>query len=95
MVGKMISTLRSFAVQPRILSKECNIMAVGHVRSTAQDDSIIVGLVNPTYNCNCHPELDSGSINVDLNIEKRTLSRICNVRSRSRTTAPSHRERGE
>jgi len=38
MVGKMISTLRSFAVQTRILSKECNIMADGYVRSTAQDD---------------------------------------------------------
>ena len=38
MVGKILSILRSFAVQTRIFAKECNIIAVGYVRSTAQDD---------------------------------------------------------
>ena len=46
MVGKMISTLRSFAVQTRILSKEYNIMAGGYVRSTAQDDKNLNKLCN-------------------------------------------------
>ena len=35
MVGKILSILRSFAVQTRIFAKECNIIAVGYVRSTA------------------------------------------------------------
>ena len=34
MVGKMISTLRSFAVQTRILSKEYSFVAGDYVRST-------------------------------------------------------------
>ena len=38
MVGEILSILRSFAVQTRIFAKECNIIAVGYVRSTAQDD---------------------------------------------------------
>ena len=46
MVGKMISTLRSFAVQTRILSKKYNIMAGGYVRSTAQDDKNLNKLRN-------------------------------------------------
>ena len=46
MVGKMISTLRSFAVQTRILSKEYNIMAGCYVRSTAQDDKNLNKLRN-------------------------------------------------
>ena len=46
MVGKMISTLRSFAVHTRILSKEYNIMAGGYVRSTAQDDKNLNKLRN-------------------------------------------------
>ena len=35
MVGEILSILRSFAVQTRIFAKECNIIAVGYVRSTA------------------------------------------------------------
>ena len=46
MVGKMISTLRSFAVQTRIFAKECNIIAEGYVRSTAQDDKNLNKLCN-------------------------------------------------
>ena len=38
MVGEILSILRSFAVQTRIFAKECNIIAEGYVRSTAQDD---------------------------------------------------------
>ena len=34
MVGEILSILRSFAVQIRIFAKECNIIAVGYVRST-------------------------------------------------------------
>ena len=37
MVGKILSILRSFAVQTRIFAKECNIIAVGYVRSTAHN----------------------------------------------------------
>ena len=46
MVGKMISILRSFAVQTRIFAKECNIIAVDYVRSTAQDDENLNRLHN-------------------------------------------------
>ena len=46
MVGKMISILRSFAVQTRIFAKECNIIAVDYVRSTAQDDENLNRLRN-------------------------------------------------
>ena len=38
MVAEILSILRFFAVQTRIFAKECNIIAVGYVRSTAQDD---------------------------------------------------------
>ena len=46
MVGKILSILRSFAVQTRIFAKECNIMAGGYVRSTAQDDENLNRLRN-------------------------------------------------
>ena len=46
MVGKILSILRSFAVQTRIFAKECNIIAVGYVRSTAQDDENLNRLRN-------------------------------------------------
>ena len=46
MVGEILSILRSFAVQTRILSKEYNIMAGGYVRSTAQDDEKLNRLRN-------------------------------------------------
>ena len=76
MVGKMISTLRSFAVQTRILSKECNIIADGYVRSTAQDDvkfvrhpelgaTHVYTCVNVGGICNAYLKSFSGSINVD------------------------------
>ena len=46
MVGEILSILRSFAVQTRIFAKECNIIAVGYVRSTAQDDENLNRLHN-------------------------------------------------
>ena len=46
MVGEILSILRSFAVQTRIFAKECNIIAVGYVRSTAQDDENLNRLRN-------------------------------------------------
>ena len=46
MVGEILSILRSFAVQTRIFTKECNIIAVGYVRSTAQDDENLNRLRN-------------------------------------------------
>ena len=46
MVSKILSILRSFAVQTRIFAKECNIIAVGYVRSTAQDDENLNRLCN-------------------------------------------------
>ena len=46
MVGKMISILRSFAVQTRIFAIECNIIAVDYVRSTAQDNENLNRLRN-------------------------------------------------
>ena len=46
MVGEILSILRSFAVQTRIFAKECNIIAVGYVRSTAQDDEKLNRLRN-------------------------------------------------
>ena len=46
MVGEILSILRSFAVQTRIFAKECNIIAVGYVRSTAQDDENLNRLCN-------------------------------------------------
>ena len=46
MVGKILSILRSFAVQTRIFAKECNIIAEGYVRSTAQDDENLHRLRN-------------------------------------------------
>ena len=45
-VGEILSILRSFAVQTRIFAKECNIIAVGYVRSTAQDDDNLNRLRN-------------------------------------------------
>ena len=46
MVGEILSILRSFAVQTRIFAKESNIIAVGYVRSTAQDDENLNRLRN-------------------------------------------------
>ena len=46
MVGEILSILRSFAVQTRIFAKECNIIAEGYVRSTAQDDENLNRLRN-------------------------------------------------
>ena len=46
MVGEILSILRSFAVQTRIFAKECNIIAVGYVRSTAQEDENLNRLRN-------------------------------------------------
>jgi len=46
MVSKILSILRSFAVQTRIFAKECNIITVGYVRSTAQDDENLNRLRN-------------------------------------------------
>ena len=46
MVGEILSILRSFAVQTRIFAKECNIIAVGYVHSTAQDDENLNRLRN-------------------------------------------------
>ena len=46
MVDEILSILRSFAVQTRIFAKECNIIAVGYVRSTAQDDENLNRLRN-------------------------------------------------
>ena len=46
MVGEILSILRSFAVQTRIFAKECNIIAGGYVRSTAQDDENLNRLRN-------------------------------------------------
>ena len=46
MVGEILSILRSFAVQTRIFAKECNIIAVGYVRSTAQNDENLNRLRN-------------------------------------------------
>ena len=46
MVGEILSILRSFAVQTQIFAKECNIIAVGYVRSTAQDDEKLNRLRN-------------------------------------------------
>ena len=46
MVGEILSILRSFAEQTRIFAKECNIIAVGYVRSTAQDDENLNRLRN-------------------------------------------------
>ena len=46
MVGEILSILRSFAVQTRIFAKECNIIAEGYVRSTAQDDENLNRLCN-------------------------------------------------
>ena len=46
MAGEILSILRSFAVQTRIFAKECNIIAVGYVRSTAQDDENLNRLRN-------------------------------------------------
>ena len=46
LVSEILSILRSFAVQTRIFAKECNIIAVGYVRSTAQDDENLNRLHN-------------------------------------------------
>ena len=61
MVDTMISTLRSFAVQTRILSKECNIIADVYVRSTAQDDVKFAR----------HPELGATHVDTCVNVDKR------------------------
>ena len=62
MVGEILSILRSFAVQTRIFAKECNIIAVGYVRSTAQDDENLNRLRNKCAMTDCgHAELVSVS----------------------------------
>ena len=82
MVGKMILTLRSFTVQTRILSKECNIIADVYVRSTAQDDVKFVRhlelgathvdtCVNVGGICNAYLKSFSGSINVDKRLRNK------------------------
>ena len=65
----MISTLRSFAVQTRILSKECNIIADGYVRSTAQDDVKFAR----------HPELGATHVDTCVNIDKRLRNKCAIV----------------
>ena len=82
MVDTMISTLRSFAVQTRILSKECNIIADVYVRSTAQDDvkfarhpelgaTHVDTWVNVGGICNDYLKSFSGSINVDKRLRDK------------------------
>ena len=82
MAGKMISTLRSFAVQTRILSKECNIIADVYVRSTAQDDvkfarhpELGATHVDTWGNvgdiCNDYLKSFSGSINIDKRLRNK------------------------
>ena len=62
MVGEILSILRSFAVQTRIFAKECNIIAVGYVRSTAQDDENLSRFRNKCAMIDYgHPELVSVS----------------------------------
>ncbi len=78
----MILTLRSFAVQTRILSKECNIIADVYVRSTAQDDvkfarhpelgaTHVDTCVNVGGICNAYLKSFSGSINVDKRLRNK------------------------
>ena len=78
----MISTLRYFAVQTRILSKECNIIADVYVRSTAQDDvkfarhpelgaTHVDTWVNVGGICNAYLKSFSGSINVDKRLRNK------------------------
>ena len=56
MVGEILSILRSFAVQTRIFAKECNIIAVGYVRSTAQEDENLNRLRNKSaMTCDLFP----------------------------------------
>ena len=65
----MISTLRSFAVQTRILSKECNIIADGYVRSTAQDDVKFAR----------HPELGATHVDTCVNVDNRLRNKCAIV----------------
>ena len=78
----MISTLRSFAVQTRILSKECNIIADVYVRSTAQDDvkfarhpelgaTHVDTCVNVGSICNAYLKSFSGAINIDKRLRNK------------------------
>ena len=74
------------ANQTRILSKEYSFVAGDYVRSTARNDVKChtedcspkyrmvgndVGLESPTYSCNSHPELNSGSINLDKRLRNK------------------------
>ena len=65
----MILTLRSFAVQTRILSKECNIIADVYVRSTAQDDVKFVR----------HLELGATHVDTCVNVDKRLRNKCAIV----------------
>ena len=74
------------ANQTRILSKEFSFVAGDYVRSTACNDVNChtedncpkyrmvgddVGLESPTYSCSGHPELNSGSTNVDKRLRNK------------------------